>query len=74
MKKLFLFILNSTFIYSQVGIGTVIPNSNSILHLESNNKGLLITRVSLTSTANPSPLSAHIPGMLIYNINTRCAF
>lgn len=70
MKKLFLFILNSTFIYSQVGIGTVIPNSNSILHLESNNKGLLITRVSLTSTANPSPLSAHIPGMLIYNINT----
>jgi len=41
---------------------------NSILELESSNKGLLIPRVSLISLTLPAPLTVPIPeGMLVYN-------
>lgn len=46
---------------------TSLPNSNAILDLESNNKGLLLPRVALLATTNPSPLSAHVAGMTVYN-------
>lgn len=48
--------------------GSLIPNANSILELESSNKGLLLPRVKLDSTGLPSPLSSHIEGMTVYNI------
>ena len=56
--------------YSQVKIGdnpgTI--NPNSLLELESTNKGLLAPRITLTSLALPNPLVAPVPtGMLIYN-------
>lgn len=54
----------------QVGIGTETPNSSSILELNSNNKGMLINKVSLVSSILSTPLSAHIEGMLVYNDNT----
>lgn len=45
-------------------------NSNSILELESTNKGLLLPRVALTATTASSPLSSHTEGMSIYNTAT----
>jgi hypothetical protein len=47
------------------------PNSDAILELESinKNKGLLMPKVSLTATDNPSPLPSHIAGLTVYNTN-----
>jgi hypothetical protein len=49
---------------------SALPGANSLLELESNNKGLLLPRLALTSTANPSPTSAHVQGMFVYNTAT----
>lgn len=54
---------------AQVKIGDN-PNSinpSAILELESATKGLLLPRVELQSLTSPAPLSAHIPGMHVYN-------
>ncbi len=51
-----------------VGIGTPIPNSNVLLHLEANNKGFLLPRVVLTAYTSPSPLASAPPaGTMVYN-------
>jgi len=61
----------SSQLFSQVKVtdGTVLTmDPNSLLELESTNKGLLIPRITLTSLILPAPLSAPVPeGMLIYN-------
>ena len=44
-----------------------LPDANAILELESNNKGLLFSRVPLVGLTNPSPLSAHVLGMMVFN-------
>lgn len=59
---------------SQVTIGSISePDSNALLDLKetaegTSNKGLLLPRVKLVSLDNPSPLSSHIEGMIVYNI------
>ena len=56
---------------AQITIGAdQAPNADAVLDIVSNNKGLLLPRVSLTSTDAASPLSAHVAGMLVYNIAT----
>jgi trimeric autotransporter adhesin len=69
-----IFILNLVFYFqfsnAQVGIGTTAPNASSILDVVSTNKGLLIPRVTLTSTTSPSPLLSHVAGMQVYNTVT----
>jgi hypothetical protein len=58
---------------AQVGIGNTSPNSNSLLEIgdaTTTTKGLLLPRVNLTATSNPTPLSAHVQGMVVYNKNT----
>lgn len=52
---------------AQVGVGTTKPNADAALDVTSTNKGLLLPRVQLVSTDNPSPLSAHVAGMLVWN-------
>ncbi len=43
-------------------------NANSLLELESLNRGLLIPRVALVSLGQPDPLTAPVPtGMLVYS-------
>src|SRR5687767_11516640 len=43
-------------------------NANSMLELESTNKGFLPPRVALNSVNSPSPLAAPVPtGMMVYN-------
>lgn len=55
--------------WAQVGIGTTNPNSNALLELDATATpgGLLMPRIALTSTTNFAPLSAHVPGMTVYN-------
>jgi hypothetical protein len=74
MKKLLLIagVLSLNFIYAQVGIGTTVIENGVQLQIESNNKGLLIPRVALTSTllaapVGPAPIAN---GVLIYNTAT----
>lgn len=43
------------------------PNANAGLDIDFPDKGLLIPRVSLTSTSSFAPLSAHVAGMIVYN-------
>lgn len=80
-KKLLLFSLLLTLglpvLWGQTKIkdGTVtgsgaLPNSNAILELESNNRGLLLPRVPLTSMNAATPLSAFVAGMVVYNTAT----
>lgn len=66
-----------TLIFSQVTIGSSIPpQKDALLDIKENEdgtseKGLLIPRVSLTSTVLASPLSSHVKGMVIYNTATK---
>ncbi len=73
MKKLlYLFIALSSFVTANsqsVGIGTTAPNTNAILDIFSNNKGVLIPRITDTGTV-PNPLE----GMIIYNKNTKTPY
>ena len=62
---------------SQVGIAQVkvgnnptTINSNSVLEIESTDKGLLLPRVALSATSSATPLSAHVAGMVVYNTAT----
>lgn len=54
----------------KVGNNPDVINGNSMLEVESTNKGLLLPRVALTGTANFAPLTAHVAGMVVYNTAT----
>lgn len=69
-KITILFILVSIVLHAQVGINTTTPNTNAELDVFSNNRGLLIPRITLVNTTDFSPLSAHVAGMIVYNTNT----
>jgi hypothetical protein len=60
-------ILVKTNLFSQVGIGTTSPDVSSILEISSDTKGLLIPRVSLTSTSDVTTISNPKTSLLIYN-------
>ena len=64
-------IFYSAFLHAQVKItdGAVLTmDNNSLLELESTNKGLLIPRISINDINNASPLTAPIPeGMMVYS-------
>lgn len=70
---LFLLIINTISFSQSVGIsatGTAPPNASAGLDVSSANKGVLIPRIALTSTASSSPLASHVAGMLVYNTAT----
>jgi uncharacterized protein (TIGR02145 family) len=54
----------------KVGNNPTTINTNSVLEVESTNRGLLMPRVALSSTNSASPLSAFVAGMLVYNTAT----
>lgn len=79
MKRIIIFICFLLFLsenYGQVTIGSgLVPDDNALLDLKQNEdgssiKGLLFPRVALVSISDPSPLSAHVEGMIVYNIGT----
>ncbi len=64
----FFCILTSALLYAQVGINTTSPGSGAMLDVTSSNKGILIPRVALTSTASSSPITpAPTTSLLVYN-------
>ncbi len=65
--QLFLFLLTPLFVGAQVGIGTFNPDSSSLLELFSNNKGLLVPR--MTSSERDLVVAPAV-GLLIYNTST----
>lgn len=73
MKKialLLLLILSNTFLslFAQVGIGTTNPDASSVLHVESNDKGVLVPRmttVQRNAIANPAT------SLLIFNTTSQ---
>lgn len=73
MRKLILILcLLSGAVQAQLKLGNnpTTKNANSLLEMEHTTKGMLLPRVSLTSTTSYSPLSATIvAGFMIYNTN-----
>ncbi len=72
MKKLLSAVLLLSAIYTQaqvkIGNNPSTIDANSLLELESTNKGFLAPRVTLTSITSVSPLTGTVPaGMLVYN-------
>ncbi len=64
----FLWVFNQGF--CQVGIGTITPESSSILDVSATNLGVLIPRVALIALNNSSPLGNDIPeGTIVFNIS-----
>lgn len=65
-------IIIATQVNAQVKFGNnkTTINANSLLELESTNKGLLLPRVALTAINAASPMSAHVEGMVVYNTAT----
>lgn len=66
--------LSLTYANAQVGIPTNNPNKDAVLDLNRTDgtsaKGLLFPKVALSSTTDPSPMSAHVAGMHIWNTAT----
>ncbi|MCD0475574.1 hypothetical protein LPB87_14335, partial [Flavobacterium sp. EDS] len=63
-----IFVLASYSAYSQVGIGTPMPNASSQLEVVANDKGMLIPRIKLTSTTDKSTITnGNINSLLIFN-------
>jgi len=77
MKKLFLLagifaLMSISVLNAQVTIGkNQTPNPDAVLELitPNNNKGFLPPRIDLQAPHNSSPLSAPVPGMVVYNTN-----
>ncbi len=56
---------------AQISIGTSIPDASSVLELYSNNKGLLLPRVTLSNNlSNADPVEAPSSGLLVFNTGT----
>lgn len=76
LRQVFIFcsvVLTGAAVHAQVGIGTTDPDPNSVLDVYShptiNAGGLLVPRISLSALSSPAPLTAHVAGMVVYNIS-----
>ncbi|MEZ4874667.1 MAG: hypothetical protein R2793_04285 [Flavobacteriaceae bacterium] len=52
---------------NNVGLGTNNPNNSAQLVLADNDRGILINKVPLTSTASAAPITSPATGLLVYN-------
>ena len=69
MKSLFILLAFALFLIDtitaqNVGIGTTTPNANAALEIKSNNKGVLMPRLSTTARNNMTNVAK---GMLVYD-------
>ncbi|WP_445457494.1 hypothetical protein [Flavobacterium sp. HNIBRBA15423] len=60
----------TSFLFSQVGIGTTSPDASCALEIKSTNSGLLIPRISLLSTTDNTTIASPATSLLIYNTTT----
>lgn len=75
MNKIYLYALSICFfsyhqLFAQTGIGTREPHASAILHLQSPNKGLLISKVALASATDATTIASPAVGLLIWNTGT----
>jgi predicted chitinase len=74
MKKLLLFTFTlflCTTVQAQVGVGTPLPNNSAQLDVVSNDKGLLIPRIPLTSATDATTITeGNIVSLLVFNTAT----
>ena len=73
MKKLLLLLtlIVGHELYAQVGIGTETPNPSSQLEVISENRGVLIPRIALTSDTDQTTISTgNVESLLVYNTST----
>jgi len=72
-KRLFFTFLYmfSGILYSQVGIGTTNPNSSSVLDISSDEKGILIPRMTEQQKSN---ISSPANGLMVYQTNNISGF
>jgi len=68
---LLLFLMTSTYSFSQVGIGTTNPDASAALEIESNDTGLLIPRMTQTER---NAINTPATGLLIYQTNNTAGF
>lgn len=57
------------FSQDNVGIGTLTPNSSAILELSASDKGFLVPRINLQSTADITTIASPATSLLVYNTN-----
>jgi len=63
------FCFNSQFLKAQAGVGTQTPDEATIFDIESDNKGILVPRIDLTSNTLDLDGDSYQPaGLLIYNV------
>lgn len=55
----------------KIGNNPRVLNNDAALEIESSNKGLLLPRLSLSSTTSAAPLSNFVQGMMIFNTATQ---
>jgi len=67
MKRILLFLLFSTSLFAQTGIGTTTPDASAKLDVSSSNKGFLPPRVTLTSGTDNTTITSPATGLLVYN-------
>lgn len=68
--SLFLLLASTGNVLAQQGIGTNTPHRSAALHVDSQNKGLLIPRINLTHTPTEgitAPITNPAQGLLVYN-------
>lgn len=71
MKRIvFFFLLVSSGLYAQTGIGTTTPDASAKLDVTSTNKGFLPPRIALTALNSASPVTNPATGLLIFNTET----
>lgn len=63
----FFFLLITHFVSAQVGIGLPEPDSSSILHISSTNKGVLFPSVSLASNIDQVTIQKPAEGLVVWN-------
>ncbi|WP_299685232.1 hypothetical protein [uncultured Dokdonia sp.] len=67
---IFLFCIHSSAINAQVAIGTTQLDAGAIFQAESDNKGVLIPRITLTSNIDTNTIQNPAEGLTIYNTAT----
>ncbi len=72
MRKIItlLFFLSIGAISAQVGVGTPLPDASTQLDIVSNNKGVLIPRIPLTSSTDIVTIPNPANSLLVFNTNT----
>ena len=66
----FVIVLSSFVSNAQVGIGTVVPDTSSILDVTSTNKGVSFPNINLTSETDATTIASPKIGLMVYNTNT----